>query len=126
MIVMVTNLFLISEVYALDFSFESPGSVVEDEEFEVSISADTGDIFDVKIFVYQEEYSIGKLNYHVLDEKGEEVIIKQDFNTEVGENKYEMDLSAQGLLEGEQYVLIITDRKNRKLELKFKYGSDED
>jgi len=41
-------------VYALDFSFDSPSEAEVNEEFEVTINAQTGDIYDVKIFVYHE------------------------------------------------------------------------
>jgi len=60
MIVMVISVFFIFNslnVSALEFSFDSPASVEEEEEFEVSIGASTEDIYDVKIFVYDGEFS---------------------------------------------------------------------
>ena len=53
---MVINIFLIffSQIStALEFNFNSPESVVDSEEFLVSIDADTSDIYDVKIFVHE-------------------------------------------------------------------------
>jgi hypothetical protein len=49
MIVMATS------VFALEFTFDSPQNIGIDEEFDVTINANVGnDIYDVKIFVYQE------------------------------------------------------------------------
>jgi hypothetical protein len=52
MIVMVTSF-----VSALEFTFDSPDEVEIGEEFDVLISANTNEIYDVKIFVWKEEKS---------------------------------------------------------------------
>ena len=52
MIVMVTSF-----VSSLEFTFDSPDEVEIGEEFDVLISANTNEIYDVKIFVWKEEKS---------------------------------------------------------------------
>ncbi len=54
--------FLLPYASAIDFTFTSPDEVAEDEEFEVSITASTTDIYDVKIFVTNEIGKYGRGN----------------------------------------------------------------
>lgn len=109
-------------------------------EFEIKKEKDPGESYvrvrfnDPKIhtcastlrFIYQEEYTPGLLTYKILDNTGKEVKSDEEYSTEIGENKFELDLNEKGLVSDEQYVLEITDRKGRLLKLKFKYTEEAD
>jgi len=56
-VMVISFIFGFSIVSALEFSFSSPGSVEVEEEFEVTIDYETEDLYDVKIFVYEDEIS---------------------------------------------------------------------
>jgi len=75
-------------------------------------------------FIYKEEYVAGNLDYVIFDSEGNDVTTNEQFNTAIGENKYEILIEDKGFVSGEIYTLIITDRKNRKLKLNFTYSNE--
>lgn len=52
---------LISSANALDFNFTSPESVDLNEEFKVKIELETDEIYDVKIFVHENDKTISQI-----------------------------------------------------------------
>ncbi len=56
---MVISIFLILSAKALDFNFDYPNSVIQDEEFSLNLDANEDNEYDVKIFIHKDskEYS---------------------------------------------------------------------
>jgi len=54
----ISLIFLISTVSALDFQLSSPSSANLDEQFKVSLNADTSETYDVKLFVQNQNKEI--------------------------------------------------------------------
>lgn len=61
MVISILLILFIQSAFALDFTLTSPESVDLNQTFQVSISANTPDVYDVKIFVYKDSKEFSEI-----------------------------------------------------------------